>query len=240
MNRLLRTRLRLAGIGVLIVAVAAAKCYGQTPSASAIFARYIIVSGGETALQAVTTRVLEGHVVAPGGKARLEIIEAAPDRFLRIIDSPVSGHSENGFDGRVAWTKNSGGTREMSGPPVGMVKRELHLRRPLVMKDFYSTLSAPRPDTLGGARVFVITAMTRDSTAETLYFDEGTGLLAGWDAVVGGTTIRNRLDDYRRVDGAMVPFRVVRSRPDFRWSEELDEVRHNVPVDTTRFAKPPL
>lgn len=226
------------GIGVLTLILGAAKCYGQPSSASEILARYVAASGGEAALRAVTTRVLEGHVAAPGGNAPLEIIESAPDRFLRIIDSPASGHSENGYDGRVAWTRNSTGTRELSGAAVGMVLRELHLRRPLAMKDFYSGFSTPRRDTLGGADVIVLIATTKDSVSETLYFDRRTGLLAGWDATASGILITNRLDDYRRIDGVMVPFRVRRARPDFRWSEVFDEVRHNVPVDTTRFAKP--
>ena len=237
----MRSRIRslssVLAITILMVIIAGAKCYGQTPSASDILARYIAASGGEAALRAVTTRVLEGHVVAPGGKARLEIVEAAPDRFLRIIDSPVSGHSENGYDGRVAWTANAQGTRRMLGPQVGMVTRELHLRRPLAMKEQYATFSSSRRDTLGGAEVFAISATTADSVSETLYFDQRTGLLAGWDVEVAGTTIRNRLEDYRRVDGVMVPFRVIRSRPDFRWSEEFDAIHQNVPVDTTRFSK---
>ena len=225
-------------ITTLMLFLAGAKCYGQKPSASEIFARYVAASGGQAALRAITTRVLEGHVVAPGGKARLEIVEAAPDRFLRIIDSPVSGHSENGFDGRVAWTTNAQGTRTMSGAQVGMVARELHLRRPLVMKELYATLSSPEENTLDGKAMFVISATTADSVPETLYFDRRTGLLAEWDVVVGDTHIRNRLEDYRRVDDVMVPFRVIRSRPDFQWSEVFDEVRQNVPVDTMRFAKP--
>ena len=227
---------------VRIVAIASlamtVRCSGQEIRASDVLARYVRVSGGETALRRVRTRVLTGFIVTPAGRAPLQIIEANPNLFLRIIDSPVSGHSENGYDGRVAWTKNNAGVHEMTGPPVGMVLRELHLHRPLALRTFYSMLDAPRLDTLDGAPVYVMVGTTPDSTRETLYFDRTTGLLAGWDITISGVLLQNRLEDYRTVDGLQLPFRIRRARPDFRWSEEFSEIRHNAPVDVARFAKP--
>ena len=227
-----------AGTCAVLIATSAAKCYGQGISASQIVSKYVDASGGESAIRAIRTRVMTGFVVAPGGRAQLEIIEAAPDHFLRIIESPVSGHSENGYDGTVAWSRTAAGIREMSGPPVGMVVREQHLHRPLALQAFYVSIDSPRLDSVDGAAVYVVGAKTADGMSETLYFDRTTGLLAGWDVAIGGTVLQTRLEDYRTVDGVKLPFRFMRSRPDFKWTEELTEVKHNVSVDPARFSKP--
>jgi hypothetical protein len=225
---------------VLAIALVAmtATCHSQEIRASDVLAGYVRASGGEAAMRRVSTRVMTGFIVTPGGRAPLEIIQAEPSRFLRIIDSPVSGHSENGYDGTVAWSKNSEGVREMTGPPVEMVVRELHLHRPLVLSTQYVLLDAPKRDTVGGVAVYVISATTPDSTRETLYFDRSSGLLAGWDVSVGSIVLQTRLEDYRNVDGILLPFRIRRARPDFTWSEEFSQIRHNVPVESARFSKP--
>lgn len=144
---------------------------------------------------------MTGELITGGGKAPLEIVEAAPDRFLRVIESPVSGHSENGFDGTTAWSKNPRGAREVSGPEVGMLLREHHLYRPVELRRFYVSVTPPRADTLDGRAVYAIVGTTADSVAETLYCEWGSGLLTGWDVTIAETTLRTRLDDFRKVDG---------------------------------------
>jgi len=229
--------LRLLALATLAVMLRAAKCYGQI-SADDVLKKYVAAVGGEAAIRSVHSRQLVGKVVTPGGEAPMEIIEAAPNKFLRIIDSPVSGRSENGLDGAVAWTRTDGGIQTVEGPPVGMMSRELALYRPIELATAYGSLKAPRSDSLDSRAVNVIEATSRDGMLEILYFDRESGLLSGWDVAIGGTTIRNRVDDYRLVDGIRIPFKVRRSRPDFSWSEVIDSVRHNVSTDDRRFSKP--
>jgi hypothetical protein len=93
-----------------------------------------VAAGGETAIRAVKTRAMAGDLVTGAGRAALEIVQMTPNRFLRVIDSPVSGRSENGFDGATAWTRNQRGTRDVTGPELGMLLRELHLYRPFELR----------------------------------------------------------------------------------------------------------
>ncbi|MGH7679998.1 MAG: hypothetical protein ACRENU_16135 [Gemmatimonadaceae bacterium] len=48
--------------------------------------------------------------------------------------------------------------------------------------------------------------------------------------------IETRYQDFRSVGGVLVPFRVERRRPGFRWVEQGSEIRHNAPIDSTRFS----
>jgi photosynthetic reaction center cytochrome c subunit len=45
--------------------------------------------------------------------------------------------------------------------------------------------------------------------------------------------------DYRDVDGAKVPFRWTVARPAGRFTIQLSGVKQNVPVEDSRFVKPP-
>ncbi len=119
-----------------------------------------------------------------------------------------------------------------------MLVREYSLHRPLELRQTYPTLGDVRMDTVVGRESYSVQAMAADGVAETLYFERARGLLTAWDVTMDGTELRTGLDDYRAVDGVMVPFRVSRERPDFSWSELIFEARQNVPVDSARFRKP--
>jgi hypothetical protein len=203
------------------------------PTADELFRRYVVAAGGEAAIRALKTRVTSGELIAGGGmRAPLEIYQAEPDRFLRVLRNAQVKLSENGFDGATAWSSNDGTQRELAGPEVTMLRREYHLHRPVELSRFYPDPASVTLDTLDGHRVYRVTY-----PGEALYFDRDTGLLDGWDTVVQGTTIATRLQDYRTVDGVRIPFRVVRSRPGFTWTEQATDIRHNVAIDPAKFAK---
>ena len=97
----------------------------QLQTLDQVLDKYIQAIGGKAAIEKLTSRIIMGSLVAPGGNAPIEIYEKAPNKFLVIINSPVSGVSQNGFNGAVAWSQNSQrGLREMSGPEVENFKRE--------------------------------------------------------------------------------------------------------------------
>jgi hypothetical protein len=97
----------------------------ELSTADQILDNYVDAVGGKDAIEKITSRVMRGSLVAPGGTAPLEIYEKLPNKFLIIIDSPAAGMSQNGFNGTTAWSQNrQNGIREMSGPPVENFKRE--------------------------------------------------------------------------------------------------------------------
>jgi len=210
-----------------------------TPSATSLFDRYVAALGGATAVREVRTRVTIGELVTAGGNhAPLEIYQATPDRLLRVLRNTQVKLSQNGFaDGR-GWSWNDGQARDIAGPELEMLRREYDLQRPLVLAPSYARLSAVQTDTNGGSRAYRVVGTTPQGADEVLYFDRDSGLLRGWDMMVQGTVITTRLEDYRAVAGVLVPFRVVRIRPGFSWTEQASDVRHNVPIDDVRFRKP--
>ena len=210
---------------------------GSTPGAPALFERNAAASGG-AAVAALESRVTVGELIAGSNRAPLEIHQAAPDLFVRVLRNTQTQLSKNGFDGERAWSWNDGRSRDIDGPELATFRREYHLRRPLALASFYARFGEVSPDSIGGRQVFRVIGTTPAGETEVLYFDRETGLLGGWDVIVQGTVVTTRLEDYRDVGGVRVPFRVVRSRPGFSWTEQASSIRHNAPVDPALFRKP--
>jgi hypothetical protein len=75
-----------------------------------------------------------------------------------------------------------------------------------------------------------------------LYFDDESALLsrtvAYADSPVGLAPMQVDYGDYRDIAGIKVPFKTVVTWLDGRSTIQLTEVRVNVPVDASRFARP--
>ena len=209
------------------------------PTVDQILDKYVQAVGGKAEIEKLTTRIMTGSLVTPGGSATLEVYEKAPNRFLVIIDSPASGISKNGFNGAVAWSQNSQrGLREMSGPEVENFKREYDLHREIRLREFYPKMSLKGREKIGSREAYVVEATTADGLAEVMYFDAGTGLLARRDVTLQGTTLQTHLEDYKQADGVKLPFTIRRARADFSFTYKFDEVKHGIVIQDSKFDKP--
>ena len=239
----------MRSIGTLLTLVALtqaslgtrADSLGPTPriTVDQVLEHQVRALGGRRALGSIRTRISRGFMVNPDGqKAALEIDEKSPERFRVVMDVPA-GRSMNGYDGSVAWTQPPGSPAE-SRPvaDAGFVIREHRLDRPLATRTLYDHLRVVGSTVLGGRKSIVLEAAGADSVIERWYFDAKTWLPARIDMTIQGTPIQAWFEDYRRVDGVKVPFRVRRSRPDFSWTYEFTTIEQNVPLDDSVFAKP--
>lgn len=208
------------------------------PTVDQILDKYVRAIGGKAAVEKITSRVMKGSLVAPGGRALLEIYEKLPNKFLVIIDGPVSGMRQNGFNGTIAWSQQRNGIREMSGPQVENFKREHDLHREIKLKTFYPKLTCKGKERINDRETFVVEAAAADSIPETMYFDTQTGLLIRRDVTIQDVSLQAYFEDYREVDGIKLPFTIRRVRTDFSWTNKFDEVKHNVPIDESKFDMP--
>lgn len=201
--------------------------------------RSVRALGGRKALQSVRTRLSRGFMVNPSGeKAGLEIAEKAPDRFRVTMDVPA-GRSRNGYDGTAAWSQPPGApAQERPVADAAFVIREHRLDRPLAMRSLYSRLSLAGARVVGGRKVIVLEAVAADSVVESWSFDSKSWLPVTTEMTIQGTPLQTWFEDYRRVGGVLVPFRVRRARRDFSWTHEFATIEQNVPLGDTLFSKP--
>jgi hypothetical protein len=74
------------------------------------------------------------------------------------------------------------------------------------------------------------------------YFDEQSGLLQRLvryaPSPLGLVPTRIDYGDYRSVDGVEIPFRRTVAQPGESFTFQVEQLRQNVPIDDTEFAKP--
>ncbi len=209
----------------------------------AIFNHYIQAIGGRTALERVTTRVMKGMLVTQGGmKAPLEVYEKAPNKTFTIFRAS-HGTNQMGFDGAIGWTKTpEQGLREESGEQLETIKSEAEFHKELKLRERYNKITLLGLAQLDNRETYVIEAAPPRGHPEKLYFDRQSGLLVRVDRIMERgqekMQMQTYFEDYRTVDGLKLPFAIRRTRPNFTWTYQFDEIKLNLPLDDAKFNKP--
>ena len=216
------------------------------PTADQILARYTEALGGSAAIEKLKTRSMKGTwLTADGITLGYEVYQTAPDRLFTILNTPKQGVFERGFDGKTAWEKSSRGVRELEGTQLFYFRRYPDLFRDIKLQGQFTRISYGGKEKIDGKDVQVLRGVGVDGKGERLYFDAQTGLLVrritSTTTVVGLIPEQVDYEDYREVDGMKVPFTIRITSIDSFWSStrKFTEIKLNVPVDETKFNKPP-
>ena len=216
------------------------------PTADQILAKYTEALGGSAAIEKLKTRSMKGTwLTSDGITLGYEVDQSAPDKLFTILNTPKQGVFERGFDGHVAWEKSSRGVRELEGTQVIYLKRYPDLFKDIKLQGQFTRLSFARKDKIDGKDVYLLVGIGVDGKGERLYFDAQTGLLlrriTSTTTVVGLIPEQVDYEDYRDVDGLKAPFTIRITAIDSFWSStrKFTEIKLNVPVDETKFNKPP-
>lgn len=248
----MRLLLRSAGIlmgvsgalvspGLLLAALQAA----PAPSVDQILAKFVQAIGGKEAIEKITSRLTTGTLDAGEGRAyALEIREKAPDKFLFLVLVEGQAAVKRGFDGSVGWEYGSQqGVSELSGTALGAFKRSSQFYRWLRLKELFGTLEAKGTAEVGDRTAYVIEATPAEGHPEKLYFDTQTFLLLRRDIQAdlpdgSSVPLETYYDDYREVDGIKLAFSLRQVRPDAVLILRYTQVKQNVPLEDSEFAKP--
>jgi hypothetical protein len=125
-----------------------------------------------------------------------------------LYDSDNHLISEYGFDGSAGWDQRSvteGGFYAVSGQLLASMRRDADFYREINLKILYPRITFKDKERIGDNEVYVIEAIPDDGSAERLYFDVRTGLLARRDEQVefpqGSAELKIYFEDYKEVDG---------------------------------------
>lgn len=201
------------------------------PEVEAILERYAEASGLRRAGGApLSTRVSKGRIEGAyaGMKVRgtVELVEKAPDRFVMLVNVDGLGVIRRGFTGEYGYMQIPlFGLRPVEGAELSELKLEARWAWAEDLRRLYTSMRLKGTEEVAGAEARVVEAFDASGSRSTLYFDARSGLLVRRD--------RTYFEDFRDVDGRLLPFRV---RDDFA-VVTYGEVRHNAPVDDARFAE---
>jgi hypothetical protein len=145
-------------------------------------------------------------------------------------------------NGATGWGHDNHGTHAAQARDLDSWKRDMALLRPIALKGLYSNLRVAGTERFGLHNAFVVEGVLGASGPERLYFDTGTGLLAGitirTDTAFGPLMEEIDIEDYREVDSVKLPLNISHLKPDFSSGFRLEEIKHNAAIDDAKFRPP--
>jgi len=216
------------------------------PTADQILAKYTEALGGIAAIEKLRTRSMKGTwLTFSGASLGYEVYQSAPDKIYMILNTPKQGVFERGFDGKTAWEKSNLGLRDLEGAELFYLKRYPDLFKDIRLQGQFTRVNYGGKEKLDGRDVYVLRGQGVDGKGERLFFDAQTGLLlrriTTTTTLVGLIPEQVDYEDYRDVDGLKLPFtiRITSIVPVGSSTRKFTEIKLNVPVDETKFKKPP-
>jgi hypothetical protein len=216
-----------------------------TPTADQVLNRYLQAEGGRAAWQKLTSRVSTGKVDVPAMSlsGTVEIYEKAPDRSSGRVT--IAGATfRQGFDGTVGWTDDpQNGLREEAGAELAETRRESDFYHTLDLRKLYAKFTLVGVEKIGDRDAYLIEAVLPEGgDPDKMYFDAQTGLalrmISHRHLTDGVSEFRQDFEDFRDVDGVKLPFVIHQTQGDTTYTITISEVRHNVPIEDSQFAKP--
>jgi photosynthetic reaction center cytochrome c subunit len=221
----------------------APKLPSNLPTATQLLENYIAAAGGATAIEKVTSRIAKGSEKFRGQSTRLEIFTQTPTKQAVVRHSP-GGDSVTVFDGHAAWYGTPGRpARDLHGADLDAAGLDADLQFPLHIRQYYSELHVEYPEKIGERETYVLSCVREGQPPAKFYFDAQSSLLMRVvrykESALGLDPQQIDYSDYRDVDGVRMPFRITISEPMSSSTIQIDEVQENVPVDETKFSRPP-
>lgn len=179
------------------------------PAADELFARYAKTLGAVETLQ---NRLMRGVVTARSGRGdprsgAFELYQERPSKSEAKIDLPY--------------------------PPEANRELGALFFRGSKLRERYASVKTIGVDTIRGQSAYVVEAIPAEGgLPERLYFDALSGALLRRHhevpTLVGVLPAEYDFDDFRTVDGVLVPFLLQWSRADYQVTHRAAEVKHNV------------
>jgi photosynthetic reaction center cytochrome c subunit len=213
------------------------------PTADQLLDKYAQAAGGASAIDKITSRVMKGTIDFDGKSFPIDVYCKAPDQRISYTHL-AQGDSVTAFNGHEGWLAMTGRPpREMHGSDLeaAAIDADLHLATHL--KEMFSHAEVRGTEKIDDHPAYVLVGKREGKPSMLLYFDEQSGLLIRMvrfaDTAVGLLPTQIDYADYKESDGVKVPLRWTLSRAEGRFTIQMSDLQQNVPVDESKFAKPP-
>jgi hypothetical protein len=218
---------------------------GGAQSAENILGRYIDATGGKDAYDRISNRVTKSVMEMPaqGISMNMTIYHSRPNSFYALIESEMVGKIERGTDGDIAWEKSvMMGPRVLEGSEKDDLLRQATFDQLVHWKTLYEKAEVVGMEEIAGRPCDKVVLTPKTGNPQTYSFDRETGLVSKVmltvESPMGEVPVETYLEDYRSVDGLLMPFR---SRVESLGVERLvtvQSVEQNVELPANRFETP--
>lgn len=219
-----------------------AQTSASLPTVDQVLDKFVEGTGGRSALQKISSRYVKGilEYVGEGTTQNIEIYKKAPNKYIRL-NTTLDGPYKEGFDGSVGWSIYPGeALKVLSGAELSRFKRNSDLYLELKLKEYLPNLTVKGKEKVGNRETNVLEAASASGAPEKLYFDTQSGLLVQNDYEVetpdGKNYVTVLFENYKEVDGIQLPFTIRQVTEDTLI--RISEIKHNLSIDDSKFAKP--
>ena len=206
----------------------------KLPSVDEVVDHYLSAIGGQAALEKLNSRVSRGTVElqSMGLTGTAELYEQAPNKSTLIINVEGLGTIQQTYDGVKAWLQDPlDGYIKFAPTSASRIRSQSIFQRELRFKELNPRLSVIGTEKVAGREAYVVVSLTFPASVK-FFFDVSSGLLLRRD--------NTNYDDYREVDGVKLPFKITDDTSyGFGVVVSLTEIKHNVPIDQTKFMEYP-
>ncbi len=215
------------------------------PKAEDVIEQYIEATGGKAAYEKLKNRVAKGTMEITGLnlKGTVTIYAAPPNKMYVEAELPGFGKIEDGTDGKVAWSNNpTSGPRIKEDAEKEAALRNADFNSELNWRKHYKKVECVGTDTIEGKPCYKVELTTTDNQLETDYYDKASHLLVKKASTQKGPTgdiaVESFADDYKKVDGVLMPFKTRQKVLAQEIVVNLDKIEHNVNLPANRFDLP--
>lgn len=213
------------------------------PPVDSILDGFVQALGGRPALEKINSMVFSGVLNISALKTSGQTTEyfRAPNHFAFVAEIPGYGTVRTIYDGKAAWNSDpKQGLSQISGPQLSDISRRSDIHWNLKLKEFYPGLKVIGREKVNGKDAWALES-TVEGWTYRLYFDTESGLLVRFDTDThkpeGISSVL--IGDYRQVGKVRFSFAASMTSSTGGWSRQLNEVKFNVPIEDSVFAKPP-
>jgi hypothetical protein len=236
-------------------AAAVAAPAAALPSVDDILGRYVQALGGRDKIAKMTTQVMKGSRTEVNGgnppqTTQVEIYRKAPDKLMMVMASP-GGRMTQAYNGTGGWRQFGERVAPITGPDLLGARRDAQFLRNVDLKPQYSAMTVAGLEKVNGREAYVVEGVFTDDSPEKalfgvqherLYFDAQTGLLIRryieYKTPLGQLPEATDYEDYRGVEGVMLPHAIRLTRAPFVNLQKFEEVKVNAAVADEQFEMP--
>lgn len=212
--------------------------------------RFVEVTGGVAAYQKIHNRreVMELIVSFERGSTMSTMEFSKPDFVRCRLELPDGTKSTWGFHSGVAWSIDDESAEVIDGEEKNWLWLFSQFDLDYNWREYFVTLSEATTETLDGQNCYRIDIEAKFGLTFSLYFDVVTGLRRAIKlrekSVYGIVQTTRVFDDYRNVDGLLLPHTMVERSRDtkrgFEWTTKgkIKSIEHNFGLPKDYFEPP--
>ncbi len=233
--------------GSLAIALLAAAAFGQkAPTAEQILDRYIEVTGGKAAHEAVRTEVMKAltEIKAQGIAGPTESYRDGKNYYL-VMEIKGAGKIEYGSYNGIVWENSAVmGPRLKTGAEKAFYEREAVLDKDLNWRQIYRAPEMGGEEDVAGNPAYKVILTPKDGgKPETRYYDKASGLLVRATIVtpspMGEIPADQMFLEYRDFHGLKIPVRSVTKMGAAEMQVTVTSLDLNKPIPAEKFRPPP-